>query len=203
MRIYAERPVRIARQLLADLMAVGWVVLCVLVALTARDLILRLQSPARALASAGESIRGAFDGAARTAGGVPFVGGELARALGAGTGAGQSLAAAGQDQVDTIAGVATGTAVLIVALGVLPVLLIWLPLRIRYARAARSAVIVRNADSDLLALRAMARLPIRKLLAVSPDPAAAWRRDERDVVHGLAALELRSLGLKVPKKLPD
>lgn len=203
MRFYAERPVRILRQLIADLTAVAWMVVWVLVALTAHDLILRLQAPARAIAGAGESIRATFDGAARSAGKVPFVGEDLARALGSGTGAGASLAAAGQDQVDTIAGVAFGTAVGIILIGALPVLLVWLPLRIRYARAARSALTVRNADTDLLALRAMARLPVRRLLTVSSDPAAAWRRDDRDVVRGLAALELKSLGLKQPKTPPD
>jgi hypothetical protein len=85
----------------------------------------------------------------------------------------------------------------------MPVLLVWLPVRVRYARAARSAIAVRSVDSDLLALRAMTRLPVRRLLAVSPDPAAAWRRDDRSVVHGLAALELRSLGLRTPARPPD
>ena len=96
-----------------------------------------------------------------------------------------------------------GTAVGIVVLGALPVLVLWLPLRLRYARLARSAVAVRSVDTDLLALRAIARRPVRRLLAVTPDPAAAWRRDDRDVVHALAALELRSLGLRPPRTPPD
>ena len=203
MRLYAERPARAALQLLADLLVVGWVVLCVWVARTAQDLVLRLQEPARALAGAGERIRGAFDDAARTASGVPFVGDDLARALGGGTGAGESLAAAGQGQVEAIAAVATGTAVGIVLLGAAPVVLVWLLLRARYARAARSAVTARAVDTDLLALRAITRRPVRKLLAVAPDPAAAWRRDDRAVVHDLAALELRSLGLRAPRTPPD
>jgi uncharacterized membrane protein YciS (DUF1049 family) len=203
MRIYAERPGRIVLQLVADALAVGWVVAWVVVARAAHDLILQLQAPARAIAGAGRSISGAFDNAARTAGGVPFVGDDLARSLATGTGAGDSLAAAGQEQVETIAAVAFGTAVGIVLLASLPVLLVWLPLRLRYARMARSAVAVRAADSDLLALRAMARLPVRRLLAVAPDPAAAWRRDDREVIRGLAALELRSLGLRGPKTPPD
>lgn len=203
MRFYAESPARAARQLLADLLVVTWVVLCVGVARAARELVLQLQEPARTLTGAGEGIRGVFDDAARTAGGVPFVGEDLARALGSGTGAGDSLATAGRDLAGTVAAIASGTAVGIVVLGVLPVLLVWLPLRLRYARAARSAVQVRAVDSDLLALRAMTRLPVRQLLQVSPDPAAAWRRDDRQVVHDLAALELRSLGLRTPRTPPD
>jgi hypothetical protein len=203
MRIYAERPGRAGLQLLADLLAVGWIALCVYVARTAEEFLLRLQGPARTLTGAGESIRGAFDDAARTASGVPFVGDDLARALGTGTGAGDSLANAGREQMEAIASVAFGTAVAIVVLGALPVLLTWLPLRLRYARQARSAVTARTVDTDLLALRAITRLPVRRLLKIAPDPAAAWRRDDRPVVRALAALELRSLGLRSPRTPPD
>jgi hypothetical protein len=203
MRIYAERPGRLFLQLLADLLAIGWIALCVVVARAAHDLVLGLQAPAQALAGAGDSIGGAFDEAARTASGVPFVGDDLARALGAGTGAGQSLAAAGRDQVEAIATAALGTGVVLLLLGALPVLLTWLPLRVRYARQARSAVTARAVDTDLLALRAITRRPVAQLLRVSPDPAAAWRRDDRAVVHALAALELRSMGLRAPRVPPD
>jgi hypothetical protein len=202
MRFYAERPARAALQLLVDLLVVGWITLCVLIARTAHDLVLRLQEPARALAGAGESIRGAFDDAARTASGMPFVGDDMARALGTGSGAGNSLAGAGQEQVEVLATVATGTAFTIVLLGALPALLVWLPRRLRYARLAGSAVTARSVDTDLLALRAIAHRPVRELLDVAPDPAAAWRRDDRDVVRELAALELRSLGLREPRHPP-
>ena len=80
----------------------------------------------------------------------------------------------------------------------LPVVLVWLTLRLRYARAARSAIVLRRVNTDLLALHAMTRLPARQLLAISPNPAAAWRREDQAVVRQLAALELTSLGLHPP-----
>jgi hypothetical protein len=203
MRFYAERPARAGLQLMADLLAVGWIWLTVVVARTVHDFLLGLQAPARSLAGAGESIRGAFDNAARTASSVPFVGDDLARALGAGTGAGDSLVAAGREQMAAIATVAFGTTVATVLLGAMPVLLLWLPVRVRYARLAHSAVTVRAVDSDLLALRAITRRPVRRLLKISADPASAWRRDDRAVVRDLAALELRSLGLRAPRTPPD
>ncbi|GAA5122419.1 hypothetical protein [Pseudonocardia adelaidensis] len=203
MRFYAERPGRAGLQLLADLLAVGWIWLTAVAARTVHDFVLAMQGPARTLAGAGESVRGAFDNAARTAATVPFVGDDLARALGAGTGAGDSLVAAGNEQMEAIAHVAFGTTLATVLLGVMPVLFLWLPLRLRYARLARSAVTARAVDSDLLALRAITRRPVRRLMRVAPDPAASWRRDERPVVHALAALELRSLGLRAPRTPPD
>lgn len=203
MRPYAERPLRAARQVLADLLVVLWVVLVVQVALAAKALIDGLQGPARTLADAGDAVRGAFTDAANTARGVPFVGEDLARALGTGTGAGESLAAAGREQVAAVSTAAVSTAVFIVVLAALPVVLVWLTVRVRWMRAAGSARAVRDIDTDLLALRAITRLPVRRLLAVSPDPASAWRRDDRDVVHRLAALELASLGLRAPAVAPD
>jgi hypothetical protein len=203
MRFYAERPLRLLRQVLADVLVVAWVVLVVTVARAAYDLVQQLRSPALTLVTAGEAIRSTFAGAADTAGRVPVVGDDLARSLGTGAGAGASLAAAGREQVQTVTDAALGTAVGIVVLAALPVVLIWLTVRVRYARAARSAVVARRVDSDLLALRALAHMPVRRLLALSADPAAAWRRDDRDVVHRLAELELRSLGLRSPRVRAD
>ncbi|MCW2716803.1 hypothetical protein [Pseudonocardia sp.] len=203
MRFYAERPLRLLRQVLADVLVVAWVVLVVTVARAAYDLVQQLRSPALTLVTAGEAIRSTFAGAADTAGRVPVVGDDLARSLGTGAGAGASLAAAGREQVQTVTDAALGTAVGIVVLAALPVVLIWLTVRVRYARAARSAVVARRVDSDLLALRALAHMPVRRLLALSDDPAAAWRRDDRDVVHRLAELELRSLGLRSPRVRAD
>lgn len=199
MRMYAERPVRLVRQLVADTLAIAWVVLVVMGALAVRGVILTLQKPASALAEAGASIASVFDGAARTAGGVPFVGGDLSSALGAGIGAGDRIAQAGREQAEAIASVATGTAWVLILIGILPVLLVWLPLRVRYALAASAAVAIRDVDDDLLALRAITRRPVRRLLKVSPDPAAAWRAGDADVIRGLAALELAQLGLGRPR----
>jgi hypothetical protein len=199
MRFYAERPGRLALQVLADLLVVAWVVLVVDIALAAQELLLRLQRPAWALVDGGDAIAETFDGAARTAGRVPFVGDELAAALGTGTAGGERLAAAGREQVETVATVALGTAVGIVVLGALPVVLVWAALRVGYARAASSAVAARGRDADLLALRALARRPTRRLLGVAAAPAAAWRHGDREAVARLAALELASLGLRPPR----
>jgi hypothetical protein len=196
MRFYAERPARVARQVLADLLVIGWVWVVVTTAKAARSLVGQLQGPAGALASAGRSIEDTFGGAAETASRIPLVGEDLARALGLGTGAGESLAAAGQRQQQIIDTVGLWAAIAMVAFAAVPVVLLWLYVRLRYARTAGSAVVARARDVDLLALRALAHQPTRQLLRVSGDPAGAWRREERGVVDDLAALELRALGLR-------
>jgi hypothetical protein len=160
----------VAFQLLADAVVVAWLVGCVVVARTVQDVLARLQGPARSLVGAGEAIRGAFDGAARTAAEVPLVGDALAGALGSGTGAGDSLAAAGREQAETITAVGQGSAIGIVLLGALPVLLVWLPLRLLYARAASSAITARRDDGGVV--RALAALELASLGLREPPPPA-------------------------------
>jgi hypothetical protein len=200
MRFYAERPLRVARQLVADVAVIAWVWLVVTFAQAAQALIDQLQGPAGSLTSAGQTVRDTFAGAARTASGIPLVGEELARALNVGTGAGESLASAGQRQAQLIDTVGMWAAVAIVAFAAVPVVLVWLYVRLRYARTAGSAVVARARDLDLLALRALAHQPTRQLLRVSGDPAAAWRRDDTAVVRDLAQLELSALGLRSPRR---
>ena len=59
-----------------------------------------------------------------------------------------------------------------------------------------------EADLDLFALRALANRPLPRLTEISPDPVEAWRRGDSEVVRALAALELRSIGLR-PVHGPD
>jgi hypothetical protein len=195
MRIYAERPGRAALQLLADVGVLLWVVVVVRSAQAVQASVLMLQAPAQQLTGAGDSIRGAFDDAARTASRVPFVGDDLARALGNGTNAGDSLSASGRNLSTAVEAAGFSIAAAVVLVGVLPVVAVWLTLRVRWVLAARSARLARRAGDDLLALQALTRRSTAKLLRVSPDPAAAWRHGDPATVAALAAVELAALGL--------
>jgi hypothetical protein len=196
MRIYAERPGRVLLQLLADAGALAWVYFVVQFARAARDVVLQLHGPARRLVGAGDAIRGAFDSAAATAAGVPFVGDDLARALGTGSTAGDSLSSSGREIAATATTAGTAVLAAVVLLGVVPVVAVWLTLRVRWVRAASSARTARAADPDLLALQALTRRPTRLLLAVTSEPGAAWRGGDPEAVAALAAVELDALGLR-------
>jgi hypothetical protein len=198
-KLYAELPGRLARQLLADLLAVAWVVVLFRVGELVHDLVLGLQTPASGLNRAGATIAGAFALAAQSVTVVPFVGDELATGLDQGRVAGLAMAQIGQDQYETVSVLAPGSLVLIVLLGVLPLLVLWLPLRVGYARSAAAAVACRADDTGLLALRALTRVPVRRLRTACPDPTAAWRRGDPDAMAALAACELRRLGLRDPR----
>ncbi|HEY6423288.1 MAG TPA: hypothetical protein VIY28_08615 [Pseudonocardiaceae bacterium] len=203
MRIYAERRGRATRQVVADMLVVAWVVLVVVMARAAWVLVGRLGSSAQRFTGAGEAIRGTFEDAARSAAKVPVVGDRLAGAFGPGVGAGETLASSGRELSHAAGAFAFGTAVAIVLIGAVPVVLVWLTLRVRWVIAARSALAARAVDTDLLAFRALTRQPIRRLLSVCAEPATAWRRNERTALDRLAALELAALGLRAPSPTRD
>ncbi len=195
MKWYADRPVRLTRQVVADLLAVGWVALWIWVATTVHDWVLELRAPGDGLVSAGGSIRDVFTNAADKARGVPFVGGDLSGALGNGTKAGETLTNAGNAQIGVVQDSAFWLAAALVVIPVLFLLVTWLPVRLRYARRAAGIEKLRD-KPDRLALRARTRLSPRELARFDGDPAVAWRTGDTDVIDELARRELASLGVR-------
>jgi hypothetical protein len=90
--------------------------------------------------------------------------------------------------------------VLAIAVASPPILAIgmpWLFMRVRFFRRKWTVIALAQtpAGEQLLALRALANRPLRRLTEVNPDPVGAWRRLDPEAVRGLAALELRSAGV--------
>ncbi|MEV6715725.1 hypothetical protein AB0M48_27215 [Lentzea sp. NPDC051208] len=195
MKWYADRPARFTRQLVADLLAVGWVGLWIWVANTVHDWVLELRAPGDGLVNAGGDIRDVFTNAAAKARGVPFVGQDLAGALGNGTKAGETLTNAGNAQISVVQDSAFWLATAIVVIPVLFLLITWLPVRLRYARKAADTARLRD-KPDLLALRALTSLSPRQLSKFDGDPAVAWRTGDTDVIDELARRQLASVGVK-------
>jgi hypothetical protein len=198
--VYAERPRRRIRQFVADVAVLTWVAVVVSLGITLHDVVLRLQGPGRDLGAAGSGVRDTFNGAAQTASGVPFVGDDLAGALSGGTRAGDSLVTAGAQEVAAVDALASGLAWAVVLLAVLPVLAVWVTLRVRWMVAARAVIVLRDGvyDADLLALRALTLGSPRRLARRVPDAADGWRRGDPHVLARLADLELGRLGLQGP-----
>ncbi|MDX8035560.1 hypothetical protein SK803_35590 [Lentzea sp. BCCO 10_0856] len=195
MKWYADRPARFTRQLIADLLAAGWVALWIWVASTAHDWVLELRAPGDGLVNAGGDIRDVFTNAASKAKGVPFVGDDLSGALGNGTKAGETLIGAGNTQIGVVQDTAFWLAVAVVTIPVLFLLITWLPLRLRYARKAGDIAKLRD-KPDLLALRALTSLSPKELSKFSGDPAVGWRTGDTDVIDDLARRQLLALGVR-------
>ncbi|AVT40781.1 hypothetical protein [Plantactinospora sp. BB1] len=198
MRIYADRFPTAARQLLTDLLVVAWIYLWIRAAMWLHDLVQKLAVPGQKLEGAGGGLADNLADAGGKIGRVPVVGDELTSPFEKAAGAARAMADAGREQQELVGelALALALALLVFPLGV--VLLGWLPLRVRWMRRAGAARALRSAPAgrDLLALRALANQPIRRLTRIDPDVAQAWRRGDPAAVEALAALELRALGLR-------
>lgn len=155
---------------------------------------LRLQEPGRQLQGAGTRLADGLASAADRVSGAPLVGGRLREPLDAAAGAGRAVADAGAAGQNAVGRLALLLALVVVLVPVGVVLARWLPHRLRYAREAAAAVLLRG-DVELLALRAATSLPLSRLAQLGPEPVARWRRGEPGAVEALAALELHTLGV--------
>ena len=200
MSFYAQRPGRLLGQLATDLFMVGWIVLWWFAGRATERAVLAVASPARSTGDAArrlsDQIRQAADQTAR----VPGLGGELRKPFDEAAGSLQDLIGAADQQVASIERLGLLLGWLVFGIPVLILVVIWLPARIRFFLRARAAqrFLDAQADLDLFALRAMVAQPMHVIAKISDDPVAAWRRNDRQVINALAAVELRRSGLEPP-----
>ncbi len=197
MSLYSAYPAARARQMVADAVALAAVILIVIAATTVTATIRAFARLGRDLESAGQSFADGLADAGDRLGAVPLIGDGIRAPLDAAAGAGTAVADAGRGQQQLVEAIALGAG-WAVALGPLLILaLVWLRPRVRFAR--RSTLLRRmlaaGLSADTLAARAIATQPLTRLVAVHPDPAAAWRSGDAVVVRSLAALELRRAGI--------
>jgi len=188
------------RQFVTDLLVLGWIAFWIYAATRVYDTVQKLAIPGQKIEGAGEGIAGGLSDAGDKVDNVPAVGGQLAEPFDKAAGAAHSLADAGRAQQEAVHSLAVAMVVLLLLVPLALVLFAWLPLRLRWIRRASFATVLRRADSgrDLLALRALANQPLRRLARLQGDPASAWRNGDPSIVDKLAALELQSLGLRSP-----
>lgn len=200
MILYAQTPWRRARQIVADLLVVCWVVLWVRAGREVYDVVGQLAAPGRTLEAAGSSLSESLTSAGDTVARVPLVGDDARAPFTAAGGAADSIADAGVEVQEGAHQIALLLGVTVAAVPILLVVGVWLLVRARFVSRARAAhsILDSAADLDLFALRALATQPVRALARVSDDPANAWRRRDPQVVRALASLELGSLGLRAP-----
>jgi hypothetical protein len=196
---YATTPRRLLAQLFSDVVVVIWSFIWVLVGIA-------VDSAVSTIATVGRQVKGGADGVAdslksagHSAGQIPLVGDTVSKPLTAASKAALDIAGAGHDLDTTATWLALLLALAVAAPPALGVVVPWLVLRIRFFRRkwAVSTLATTPAGQQLLALRALANRPLRRLAAVSPDPVGAWREADPDAIRGLAALELRSAGIAV------
>jgi hypothetical protein len=198
MKLYADLPARRTLQITGDVVVVAWIVLWALLGLAVHDATLELAEPGHRVTSASTDLADRLHQSGDAVGDLPVVGDAAAKPLDqAGEAAGE-LADAGRAQVRAVERLARWLGWSVALIPILGALLLYLPPRVRFVRraAAGRALVDSAADLDLFALRALAHQPLSRLAAISDDPAAAWRRQDADIVRRLAALELAEVGLR-------
>ena len=197
---YSELPARKARQILGDAWLVTWSALWIWVAFRLHDLIMNLAAPGLAIASGATDLAASIDDAGETVGSLPLVGDTVSAPFESMSDAALAIAAAGQTTADAVSLLARFLSIALALLAIMSWAVIWVPIRIAFIRRATAArrFVDANEDLDLFALRAMARQPLHVLAGITDDPAGAWRRRDQAVIRELAALELRSEGLRLP-----
>ncbi len=203
MKIYADTPARRTAQIVADVVFVVWLVAWVWIGNVIYDGTMALAGPGRQTTEAATSLSSGLIDAGDRLREVPLVGDEVAGPFDQASGAADSMAEAGRQQVRAVERLALGLGLSIAAIPILVVSAFFVPLRWRFARRATAGARFIDAaeDLDLFALRALTRQPMHVLARVSDDPAGAWRNRDPEVVRELARIELRSSGLKIPARL--
>ncbi|WP_432978408.1 hypothetical protein [Dactylosporangium sp. CA-233914] len=198
MKLYADRAPVATRQFLTDALVVIWVYAWIRLGMALFDLVQKLAAPGRKLEGAGDGLASNLNSAGEHIKDLPGVPDSMATPFTNAANAATSLANAGREQQDIVNDLAWILSVVIVVVPVLLVVGVWLPLRIRWVRRAGSAARLRAATAgrDLLALRALATQPLKRLLRIDPEIAARWRRGDPEAVEALASLQLRSFGLR-------
>lgn len=194
---YATTPARLTAQLAADLLITGWMTVWVLVGTGVHHAIATFAKVGTQVQSGATGISENLNSAGEGADRLPLVGAAVAAPLRAASEAALDLAGAGESLTSTATWLAVLLAVAVAAPPMLAVGMPWLFLRIRFFRRKWTVIALAQtaAGEQLLALRALANRPLRKLTEVSSDPVGAWRVGEPATVRGLAALELRSAGV--------
>jgi len=199
MKLYSDFGPRRSRQIVADVTALALIGAWVWLGIAVYSLIENLAVYGVQMEDAGAGFRETMTQVGETLGGIPLIGGGIRTPFDGASEAGGALEAAGQSQQVAINQLATVLGIGIAALPILTILLLWLLPRLRFAqRASRAQKLVKSgAGVDLLALRALASQNISALAAVDPDAMAAWRRGDDQVMRKLAALELKSSGVRM------
>ncbi|HUL99533.1 MAG TPA: hypothetical protein VLU24_08995 [Mycobacterium sp.] len=194
---YASRPVRLVGQLVSDIVMISWTVLWVWIGVAVYSAVAAVAEAGRRVDSGATDLAGNLDSAGQRADRIPLLGDALSTPLSAAGGAAHDIAGAGQSLDTAASWLAWLLAFAVAGFPILALAMPWLLLRLRFVRRKHTIVGLAQtpAGVQLLALRALANRPLRRLASVSPDPVGAWRREDVHAIHGLAALELRAVGV--------
>ncbi|CRZ18918.1 hypothetical protein [Mycolicibacterium neworleansense] len=195
---YATRPGRLLAQLFSDVAVITWTAVWILVGLAVHSAVATIAEVGRQVQNGANGVADNLGSAGDSTDNVPLIGDTLSKPLRAASEAALDIAGAGANLDSTASWLAWVLALAVAAAPILFVMMPWLYLRVRFFRRKWTAITLAStaAGEQLLALRALANRPLAKLTAVTDDPVGAWRSQDQQAIRGLAALELRSAGMR-------
>jgi hypothetical protein len=178
-----------------DLLVIAWVLFCLMLGIAATKRINRLGALGDGLVSAGNSVSGVggwIGGLSQT----PVIGGSFGTVADKINALGSATAQQGRDGKDAIWKAALGVGILIILVPTLPVLFVWVPVRVGVERERASLRAALKAKEpgvwEYLALQAVEDMSFRDLRKISADP---WEDIRRGRYAVFARLEIDRLGL--------
>lgn len=207
MQIWSERPGARAREIVADVLTLGWVVIWATIGIRLYGFLAHLAGAGRLVRDGGSGITNAGVQVGAALQGIPLVGEGAAEGVrGAFSGAGDPLVQFGTDLERLLIVVAALLGLLVVAVALAPWLNRYIPWRvarwrrlnaatrvIRRRRAARNEPLEDTELARILASRALHRLEYDELLEFTPDPFGDWAAGRHD---RLVQAELDRVGLR-------
>ncbi|MCW2687791.1 MAG: rane protein [Mycobacterium sp.] len=198
---YATTPGRLLGQMVSDILVTLWIVIWVFVGLAVHSAVSTIAEVGRQVEGGANGIADNLHSAGNSAHKFPLVGDAISKPLNAASDAALDIASAGHSLDTTASWLAWVLALAVASPPILAIAMPWLFLRLRFFRRKWTALALAAtpAGEQLLALRALANRPLRKLASVNGDPVGAWRREDVIAIRGLATLELRSSGIAAPR----
>ena len=209
MQIWSERFDARVREIAADVLTLGWVVLWATIGIRLYGFLAHLAGAGRLVRDGGSGISNAGEQVGAALQGIPLVGEGAAEGVrGAFSGAGDPLVQFGTDLERLLIVIAALLGLLVVAAALAPWLNRYLPWRVaRWRRLNAAARVIRRrkvassepiddaALATILASRALHRLEYDELLEFTPDPFGDWvaGRHERLVQAELDRVGLRAV----------
>jgi hypothetical protein len=198
LKLYSDFPARRIRQVTADIVALTLITVSICVGVYVHSLVMDLATFGVQVETAGEGFSETLTDVGDRVAVVPFLGGGVQSLFDDASDAGTNLADAGRSGQEAIRNLAVGLGSAIAVLPVLTILALWLLPRIRFVRRAGVAkkLLTSTGSLDLLALRALTSQNLSSLTAISPAVADEWRKGDASTILSLAALELKSSGVR-------
>jgi len=204
MHFYAASTARRTRQVILDLVVLTWVLVAVWLGAQVHDATTAVADQVARVDSAGSDLAGGLAEAGDVLEETPVIGDEVASPFEGAAGSSADIAQAGADSAASIETLGTWLGVG-TALGLVLLVAPWyVPQRVRFVLTATlvSRYLTRDGDPDLLALRALARQPVDRIVRHVPDAARRWRAGDPEAVASLAELELCEIGVRGPPPRP-